>query len=273
MKRIIIPTDFSKNAENAVDYAIQLFDQKDIYIILLNTCYLPYTDAGAYVSMDDVIAKNANKLFKKELERINKKKPKLKAIIESRFEVGDLVKVVEYIEKKEKIHAVVMGTKGASGFIEILVGSNTAAMIRSVSCPVFAIPDHAKFQAPKKILFTTDYERFLPSDKVHFIIDLVKQFKSHLKILHISKKQEKESVPHAFLKHELDFDFLSIPHSFDEVIGEQVVSSLENYMKEHPMDLVIMLSEKGNLFHKIFHKSRTRKMILHTQTPLLILNK
>lgn len=54
--------------------------------------------------------------------------------------------------KEQKIDLVVMGTKGASGVTEILIGSNTADVIEKCHCPVLAIPAESDFKTPTKVV-------------------------------------------------------------------------------------------------------------------------
>ncbi len=59
---------------------------------------------------------------------------------------------VNNVATDDDIDLVVMGTKGASGLNEFLLGSNTEKVIRTAPCPVLAIPEHAKRFEPKVVL-------------------------------------------------------------------------------------------------------------------------
>jgi nucleotide-binding universal stress UspA family protein len=270
MQTILISTDFSENAKNATDYGIALFDDKRIEFILLHTFYIPYASPGIDAYMNDATENNVKEQFGKELYRIHTAFPNLKATIKTSYKVGDIVSVVGSIEKKKKIYAVVMGTKGASGLSEILVGSRTASMVKSVDSPVFVIPEKAKFTALKKILFTTDLDLHPTTNELSIMIDLAKKFQSEINILHVKQNGMKETVHNSFIKHELANNFISMPSTFDSTIGENISKTIESYLKENPTDLVVMVNVRGNFFHKIFHKSITKKIAIHTTTPMLV---
>mgnify|MGYP000515948103 CR=1 FL=1 len=65
----------------------------------------------------------------------------------------------EIVEKK-KIDYVITGTKGASGFDEVFLGSNTVRMIRAIrECPILAVPENYEYTKTKRIGFATDFKR------------------------------------------------------------------------------------------------------------------
>ena len=57
-----------------------------------------------------------------------------------------------------------------------------------------------------------------------------------------------------------------------EVDGETVAEGLNNYIQDHPMDLVVMVNLHRKFWDGLFHKSRTKQMALTTKTPLMVLH-
>jgi len=272
MRTILIPTDFSKNAQNATDFGIAMLDGPNTEFILLNTYYIPYASTEVSVSTQDVTAAEAEKKFDLELKRVNKAFPNAQGAFKTRFAIGDVVNVVRHINRTNTVEAVVMGTQGASGLAAVLVGSRTVSMIKRVNCPVYAIPSNAKFRTLKKILFTTDLE-LMPEDTVlKPLIELAKNHQSHMSILHIAKEGDHKTIDKTFIEHELNYQFLDLPHDFESTVGENISAAIEDYTKEHQVDLVAMISPRGNLFHRIFHRSITKKLALHADTPMLVLH-
>jgi len=272
MKNILIPTDFSQNAKKATDYAITLFDKKDTTITLLNTFSIPYTSVEVAYSVNDIIYDNAKLLFETEVKRIKEKFPNLESTITTSFHVGSVLQVVTSIEDKETLDLIIMGTKGASGMSAVLIGSTTASIIKSINAPLLVIPENADLETPKRILLTTDEE--LVGREVNYSIlqDIAQRNQSVIDALYISKSINNKEVIEAFIDYELDLNFVDIPHQLKTKSGKDIEKAILNYTDNNPTDLVVMVSNKGNLFYNIFHKSNTKQMAMHTKLPLLILH-
>lgn len=272
MKIILIPTDFSKNAQKAADYALGLFDGPETEFVLLNTFYIPYAEAGVEYSANDTIAKETNRKLETEMQRILAAFPDMQGAIKTRFEIGDVVSVVKTLEERETVHAVVMGTKGASGLSEIVIGSRTAAMIDELDCPIFAIPEETRFSDLKNILFATDLEIMPKESELAIVKNLAKQHRSKILVVHVGDEKEQETLRNAIVRKELDFQFLNSAHDFKEINGDDVVTAIEDYLKKHPIDLMVTASKKTGLFQRLFHRSTSKKLAMHTETPMLIIH-
>lgn len=270
MKKILIPTDFSTNAKKATDYALTLFNETGVEVTLLNTFYIPYSAPDVAYSLNDVTYDNAKMLFEKEHKRIKDKFPSMKFSIDDKFSIGDVVNVVCSLENKEDYDLIVMGTKGASGMTEYLVGSRTASMVKSAKTPLLVVPEDADLTAPKRILFTADEE--LIDRKINF--DVLKKIansnESKIDALHITDTDENHDVIAAFIDYELDLNFVDIPHELRLERGKDVEKAIEKYTEKYPIDLVVMVSTRGGLFYNLFHKSVSKAVAMHTKIPLLI---
>ncbi len=165
MKKILLPTDFSDNAQNAINYALNLYKDEACKFYLLNT-YTPIIysydyrmSAGGYLGeVADIVRENSieklEKIEKELKEKFNNFKHQFKII--SSFNL--LTDEIKDIVSKHSIDLIIMGTKGASGVKEVLFGSNTIRIIKKANCAVLAVPDGYFFEEPKEILFPTDYK-------------------------------------------------------------------------------------------------------------------
>ncbi|NBG66320.1 universal stress protein [Acidiluteibacter ferrifornacis] len=272
MKKILIPTDFSQNAKKATDYAITLFDSKETSITLLNTFSIPYTSAEVAYSVNDIIYDNAQLLFEEEVKRIQNKFPNLESKITTSFHVGSVIQVVNSIEMKENIDLIVMGTKGASGMSAVLIGSTTASIIKNITAPLLVVPEKADLESPKRILFTTDEELIGREIDYHILQEIAHKNKSVVDALYISNSANNKEVIETFIDYELDLNLIDIPHHLNTESGKNIEKAILNYTDNHPTDLVVMVSNKGNLFYNLFHKSITKQIAMHTKLPLLVLH-
>ncbi|NNF81705.1 MAG: universal stress protein, partial [Flavobacteriaceae bacterium] len=146
-KRILLPTDFSENAWNAIDYAVNLFKDEDCIFYLLNT-YTPVIYHVEYVlvnpaqfGMGDPIRENSERCLHSIRDRILKENKNPRHKIECISAFNTLIPEILEVVNQKSIDLVVMGTKGATGTKEVLFGSNTVHVFKGVNCPVMAIPD------------------------------------------------------------------------------------------------------------------------------------
>src|SRR6187551_2374221 len=140
MKKILIPTDFSKYADEAIEVGAQIAKKNGCEIFLIHMLELPG-------QMNDAIKGETSipeiMLFKRKAEET------LKNIKNRPYLAG--VKVTEVVRldgayhginnyiKQNEIDLIIMGSHGASGINEILVGSNTEKVVRQSETPVLVI--------------------------------------------------------------------------------------------------------------------------------------
>ena len=167
MKNILIPTDFSDNAWNAIEYALRFFSKSscNFYILHVDT----FDDAeyqekvtlegGAKVS--DAVKSPSKKFLQQTIKRIIKS-PYLNS--NHRFyPVMDKNLIINSIRKQvveKKIDFIVMGTRGESGINNSAIGRNTSNVITKVKCTTLVVPENAKFVSLKEIAFPTDFSFF-----------------------------------------------------------------------------------------------------------------
>ena len=272
MRKILITTDLSANAQNAANYGVALLDSAETVFVFLNTFYVQHATDDSFFQYSETVKAEAEESLQKEIERIKKEYPELKSQMEYHFEIGEITDVANSFVHREGISYMLMGTKGASGLTEFLVGSRTASMIKKVSCPLIIVPEQAKYRGLEKILFTTDKELQNEDLDLELLKELAQKNQSSIQGLYISKTGENLDVDATFIRYDLDIQFEDIKHHLDVDINSDPTEAIETYLHKHPVDLVAMISTKGNLFYQLFHKSVTKSVAMHTQTPMLILH-
>lgn len=159
MKKILVPTDFSAQAENALIVAAQLAKKYDCEIHLLHVLEIPLHEVDALSSYNNLPeAVYFMKLAHKQFEEL-KEKPYIKdLILHEHVEFHEIFKGVFHVCKKQNIDLVIMGSNGATGFKEMLIGSNTEKVVRTSEIPVLVIKnEHKKFKV-KDFVFASDFK-------------------------------------------------------------------------------------------------------------------
>ena len=187
MKTILVPTDFSKNADNACKYAIAIAKEMKAKIILMNTYETPvyYADVAMLpVQTDYLLYRNSALVdMKKYHNKISKTAGKIK--IELIVQQGLASARIQEIALEKKADLIVMGTTGKGALEKMLIGSNTVRIIRKAPCPLLIIPLNAKYKGLKKIVYATDLE----NDNLNHLKTLIpfaKAFNSEILLLHIN---------------------------------------------------------------------------------------
>ena len=182
MKRILLPTDFSENAYNAISYALHFFKDEKCHFTLLNTLY--NSDYIIYSSLNTLYEENSLK----KLERLRKRILKEFNNDNHEFELVStfnmLYQEIEERVKNKEIDLVIMGTNGASGGEELLFGTHTVHAIQIAKCPLLAIPSNYRYKELENILFTTKYEIDFAEYQMSFIKNFADKKNAKINVMH-----------------------------------------------------------------------------------------
>lgn len=157
MKRILVPTDFSVQAENALKVAIKLAKQHNSEIFVIHSMEMPLNLSSTSNSGDLPESLFFIKLAEKRFSEL-REKPYLDGIVlNETIGHNEIYEDIEEACNKNKIDLIVMGSNGASGFKEMFVGSNTEKVVRTSNTPVLVIKnDHPDFNI-NDFVFATDF--------------------------------------------------------------------------------------------------------------------
>ncbi|MDT0605770.1 universal stress protein [Croceitalea rosinachiae] len=279
MKRILIPTDFSENAWNAISYAMQLFHQEVCEFFLLNT-YTPVIPSSRFmapiidgVRIEDAIRYNSETGLLNTVERIKSEFCNDKHSFKTISSFNLLVDEVKDLVDTYNIDLVVTGTKGASGMDEVFMGSNTVRIIKSTKkCPVLAIPQHFDFSVPTEIAFATDFNRFYTLSELYSLIEMAKSFHATIRIVHVQYEIKALTELQQFNLNMLRKYFAEIEHYVHTVSELNSVSqSLEVFSEELGIHLLAMLNYQHSYMERMTREPIVKRAAFHTQIPLLVI--
>lgn len=159
MKKILVPIDFSPNSKNALRIAAEIAVKYGAAIELLHANVaaiysIPlseYASASVYAE-DQGYDESASRLLEKVKNELRENTAFAKLKVDTRVEEGYLHSCIRKVADEDEVDLVVMGTKGAAGVNEFLVGSNTEKVIRTAPCPVLAVPEGTEKFTLKTVL-------------------------------------------------------------------------------------------------------------------------
>ena len=131
------------------------------------------------------------------------------------------------------------------------------------------MPENAKLTEPESILFAADdkclSEGVLPKE----LEKLTKSVKAEVMVLNVVPMGELVHVGNSeSQKNRPDGIFNGVKHQVHFVESDDVNEGIETFMSSNAVDMVAMITRKNDLFSRLFSKSKTREMMMHTSIPI-----
>lgn len=275
MKSILVPTDFSENANTAIEFALELAKPFDAKVLVANI-YTPNTiHFGIVNPAIREETESARKVAEAKLISIcNIAKDQYGPTACSyEFVVGEMVESIQELVTKYSVNLIVMGTRGATGLSKIFFGSNTVRVLEKVMCPVLAIPQDSAFKTPQRIVYASDFN-ISELKHINELVTIAKAFGAELIMTHVTTNSEtllsEEMLQRNFSKRVgeiTNYSPITYLVKYDEDIGR----ALESFAIQVDADWIAMLTHKRSLFEKLYNPSLTKAMAYHTKIPLLAL--
>lgn len=273
MKRILVPTDFSKYAYYAAEVAASIAKRTGARVFLLHAVDIPY------YSVNDGLGDAPNtaegifllKRAKQEFEKL---------INQPFFENVNVAEVLQWENvydtisaqaKAHEIDLIVMGSQGVSGAKEFFIGSNTEKIIRTASCPVLTVKERMEDFSPKEVVFASNFygqahRYFEPLKKIVELFDL----KVHL--LKVITPANFESTDYSM---KLMNDFVEATglknytlNTYNEMIVEKGIHEFSNLNK---VDMVAIETHGRTGLAHFFRQSLAEDVANHSTRPVLSL--
>ncbi|MFP4091279.1 MAG: universal stress protein [Cyclobacteriaceae bacterium] len=199
MKTILVPTDFSEQAHYALDLAHGIAKKSSATVKLLHVVEAPHGtsfnalgEVTAPDGMDSLFFVQLMKRQREQLEKLVKDAKYQDIRLEGEVEVGNPYESISRTISDKEVDLVVMGTQGASGLEEILIGSNTEKVVRRSKCPVLTVKSRVEADSIKNIVFATD-TRDASEKLMSELVKLQKIFDAKLHLVCINTPSSFES--------------------------------------------------------------------------------
>jgi len=276
MRKILIPTDFSENAINALDYALELFkyDTCEFYIMHAYQDEI-YSDKALLTreTMDEVtrIINTTSQLNLEDVKKhINKVSPNPRHAYHMISANSMLIDETDKIVDEENIDIIVMGTRGKTNDRKLTFGSHTLQVLKYVQCPVLAIPENYKYSQPKHVVFPTNYLIPYKRRELKLLCEMVSPYRAEIDMLYISKSKKlslRQEDNQKFIKEELHKNTIY----FKTVNDKNITNAIYTYIKENEVDMLVMVNTRHSFFENILFNSKVDKISLHINIPFLTL--
>lgn len=276
MKKILIPIDFSETSTNAIKYALLLLKNTACEFFIMNAFadeVYSKTNEMSRTDFEEFKEKHQEKVdsaLKKEIDQILETFSNLKHTYKPISRFGSLIDETNEIVEKENIDLVIMGTMGKTNDRSITFGSNTLQIIKYMKCPVLSVPSNYQADAPKKILFPSDYMMPYKSRELSLVSNLAISFGASIHFLYVSSFKK---LSHRQLDHKsfLDTCFVDNKCAFLEVSGKSLIESINKTVQSHKIELLVMVNQRHSYLENILYNSTIEEVELQIEIPFLVL--
>jgi len=270
MKKILVPTDFSTQAENALKVAAQLARKHHCEIYLLHILEIPLHKVDALTSYNNLPeAVYFMKLAHKQFEELKAKDYLKNLIVHEKVEFQEIFKGVFHVCKKESIDLIVMGSNGENGLMEMLIGSNTEKVVRTSETPVMVVKKEHPVFKPKHFVFASDFneETKKPFEKA---LEFATIFGAKMHLLMVNTPnnfittEDAQSRMKAFIT---SFDFINYSlNVHNEVTIEKGIMQFAQSIKA---DLIGMSTHGRQGISHFFNGSVSEDLVNHAKRPVM----
>jgi len=276
MRRVLIPTDFSDNALNAINYALEFFKyeicvfyfmhayQDDIYI---NETLLTRETLD---KAKNIVSHQSKKQLEDLLGRIKEKHPNPRFTYRTISSNNVLVDEADKIVDKENIDIIVMGTQGKTDDRKLTFGSHTLQVLKYVECPVLAIPRNYKYTQPKHVLFPTNYLIPYKRRELKLLCEMLAPFRTKIDVLYVSKSAKlsmRQEDNKGFIKETL----CKNDTNFFTVNKKHVSEAINAYISDNDIDMLVMVNTRHSHLENILFQSSIDEISLNIGIPFLAL--
>ncbi len=281
MKNILVPTDFSTTAKNAARYALQLAEQIGAPKVIFYNAY------SAPIIVDPMVPAvqllNEENLKKDSQDALDKFKFFVKAFcpknceVETYCEYALLNNGLNEVCQKTNSELIVMGITGGGLLTEKLIGSNTLSVAKHSDVPVIIVPANSRFTRIEEVMLLSDFDKAddkIPMNPVRRIIELTK---AKFFVFNVEKEVDEFGVTYpsnvlgeSYAVHTLLQD-LNPEYHFTK--NQHYMQAIDDFVKEHHIDLIITIPQKHSFFEKLFSSSHTKMLAFHSHIPLMVMHR
>jgi nucleotide-binding universal stress UspA family protein len=269
MKTIIVATDYSLNANNALQYASELATYTKSKLILFNSYTLPVHASNTLLSanvVDELIGSNEEYLQNIAEETSNK----YGIDVDYFTKLSNFEEELDELVIETKAELVVMGMH-ENDWSDSIVGNTTTAVIRHAKYPVLVIPQTAFFKPIDKILFAFDSDCIYPKNKLSVFKEIANCFHAEVQVFHVETAKKNRKASEAVASAKFGENISDDSQSYKDVYISDIVEGIEKGIEEFGAELVVMVPHQLTFWEALGYSSKTRKMALRTNVPLLVL--
>ncbi len=266
MKKILLPTDFSRASERAIHYALAMFSDTACEFTLLNTYTTNTQPEIAMYVLDDLKA-NAENLMEGFLKGLKQFDNESLHTFKAEYIPVSTASAIEILNQTHQYDLVVLGASGVGN--NLLFGSVATDVVRNVKANTLIIPNNTSITPIKNVAMAVDYNEVSDLKVFDNLKDLLAQKDAQLTLLTVLKDNQSADELDGLAKYEYHNYFSDIKVNDFCIKNADVEKGIKEFLEIHRADMLVMVSRHHSFLDVIFNRSITRKFAYHPSIPLL----
>lgn len=270
MKHILIPTDFSETANNALLYGLELALAIKAEVTLLHAYEMPRDFMAEMENRIVAMRKNSLKKLEAYVEELKKEEKYAGLKLHLSAKEGSPAEVVEKLSEEIVADLVIIGLSRNKGWNTFFSGGNGEEIVENSRMPVLAVPSGVRFHKPKEIVYAAAY-REEDMQNIQELAAFAKPFDARIRVVHVIKKESKEArLRYRGFKEEVQ-DALSYPYLEQELfVADDVEDGIHKAIANNSGVILSMAHYHKSFFKGMFAKNYTKEMAKDVRVPLMV---
>jgi nucleotide-binding universal stress UspA family protein len=278
-RKILLPTDFSKNAWHALNYAIELYknDSVDFYILNVFSATSNILDSLLNIEPGSKLYETAKSKSEDGLAKVLdmlafKDHKNTKHQFKTISSFNNVIEAIKQIVEEKDIDIIVMGTKGEASSRKVVYGSTAInVMEKARHCPVLVIPEAAQLKLPKEIVFPTSFKTHFKLRELTYLIDIAKKCDASIKVLHVVEENRLDE-KQINNKKLLEEDFKDVDYSFHKLNNISIPIAIHCFIESRESDMVAFINKKHAFFGSILTQPLVKEIGYDSKVPILVMH-
>ncbi|MBQ3709139.1 MAG: universal stress protein [Bacteroidales bacterium] len=266
--KIILATDFSKENQMLVPYALDLLKSTGGNIVVFHA-YKDHHEG----SIDKV---NAEQLMKESVEYLNGEIEKqgltgieITPMLMDGHPEDELLSLTHEIQPD----LVLMGTRGR-GRKSFLEGSMSKSLMSKSPVPLLSIHEEYQYKPNNEVLYVTNFDKG-DAASIAKVFDILKPYRLHLHVVSfvIDGDPAKAAKSMKALEETLSYMNLNGEICYKLVYNSSPRDAMKAYCEENNISLAAFIPHRKHLYHLFFKDTVTKNDFFDLHIPLLTFNK
>jgi nucleotide-binding universal stress UspA family protein len=269
METLLIATDFSTASHNAAVYGVELAKHLGANVVLCNAYQAVISTADMAIVVTDAEAREISEmgLAKENNSLVVAPSVTVKTIAEE----GWASDAVLSAAKKVNAKWIIAGIKGNKVTGRKFFGSTVTELSRHSNRPLILVPEDAKFADIKSIALASDLDNESDITVLDPLHEIGQKFEARMYVVRVIKRGMDDVVEMLMRPTVLKWHFKELKPIYEFEVDDNVAEAMNKFVKEHNVDMIVMIKQDHTFLERIFKKSNTKEMIFEANVPLIIL--
>lgn len=287
--RVLIPVDFSDYSLKACEIGINYAHKRDADVMIMHAYFSPFFPTAAPLGNSMVYQLKEEENLEFLRNKVVTDMDGICKTLRAKMASGELPEhdfdytLREGLPEEEIIafgkeyrpDIIIMGTRGKDRKEADLIGSVTGEVIELNRVPVLAIPEDVPFtdlEVVKNVAFATSFNE---RDLLVFdaFMEVFSGYGINIHLFNIStSRNDWNEIRLAGAKEYFKKQYPDASISYTVLADGDLLLAIEKFVRDKQIDIIAFSTYRRNILARMFNPSLARRMLFHTNTPLLVMH-